>query len=101
MKVYISGAITGRKHYRDAFARVERKLRRLGHVVMNPAVLPAGFSYDEYMKICYAMMEACEAIYMIPGWKASKGACAEKEYAKRRGMKVCLTLPGKEGAENE
>ena len=81
MKIYISGPITGVASYRRRFARAERALRRLGHVPVNPAVVSEGFDYDDYMKICRAMLEVCDAIFMMPGWKESCGAQIELDWA--------------------
>lgn len=81
MKIYLSGPIRGHADYRVAFNRTEKELRRRGHTVMNPAVLSEGFSYEEYMKICRVMLEVCDAIFMMPGWKNSEGACQEHSWA--------------------
>ena len=40
MKVYIAGKITGNPNYREEFAAAERKVRALGDIPLNPAVLP-------------------------------------------------------------
>lgn len=82
MKIYISGKITGDKDYKHKFKVIEEYLIRAGHSVMNPAILPDGFSYDEYMRICFAMLDVCDAIYMIADWKQSEGA--RKEYNRAR-----------------
>ena len=78
MKIYISGKITGDSDYKAKFARAEEKLKAAGHAVMNPAVLPDGFGYDEYMSICHAMLDVCDAIYLLTDWRQSEGA--RKEY---------------------
>lgn len=81
MKIYISGPITGQKNYRGKFARCERALLHLGHTPMNPATVSEGFSYEDYMKICRAMLEVCDAIFMMPGWAKSEGARIERDWA--------------------
>ena len=78
MKIYISGKITGDSDYKGKFARAEEKLKAAGHVVMNPAILPDGFEYDEYMRICLVMLDVCDAIYLLTDWRQSGGA--RKEY---------------------
>ena len=35
-------------------------------------------------------LEACEAIYMTPGWKQSKGSITEKEMAEKLGIPECM-----------
>lgn len=83
MKIYIAGKITGLKNFREKFEDAEKYLRKGGHICMNPAVLSDGFPYDSYMPICYAMIDACDAIYLLDNWKDSKGANLEFEYAKK------------------
>lgn len=39
--VYIAGKITGDKHYLKKLAKVERRLRKAGYEVINPARLNA------------------------------------------------------------
>lgn len=88
MKVYIAGPITGVEDYYDNFESACAKLEGLGHKVMNPAHLPEGFEWGEYMPICFAMIDACEIVVLLDGWKESKGACMEKDYAMDRGLLV-------------
>jgi hypothetical protein len=77
MKIFISGKITGDPDYRERFAQAEREIINKGHMVMNPAILPAGFSHAEYMTITLAMQRVCDATYMMPGWEESEGAKME------------------------
>ena len=84
MKIYISGKITGDKNYRAKFQQAESELRLLGHDVMNPAILPGGFSWTAYMSIALAMQNVCDATLLLPDWKDSKGAIIEHQDAKRR-----------------
>lgn len=87
-KIYISGKITGVPDFRDKFARVEKSLTLQGHVVFNPATLPAGLEYEEYMHIDLAMVAVSDAIYMLPCWKDSPGAIREKRFAESLGREV-------------
>lgn len=86
MKLYLSGPITGVKNYKRQFSKAISKLKE--HTCMNPAVLPPGFDYDDYMHVCYAMIEVCEGIYMLKGWDKSKGAKLELDYAIKLGKVV-------------
>ena len=85
MKIYIAGKITGlpRDEVEAKFDEVREKLVGEGHAVFVPTVLP---EYDEvshwdYMHICYAMIDVCDAVYMQKDWQQSKGARMELQYA--------------------
>lgn len=82
MKIYISGRITRNKNYAQDFRLAEMFLGRKGHIILNPTCLPEGLEYHEYMDIDMAMIRACDAIAMIPGWEDSSGAEAELAYAR-------------------
>ena len=60
MKIYIAGKITGDKKYRAKFREAAKALEALGHVVLNPAILPAGRGERDYMRITLAMLEAAQ-----------------------------------------
>lgn len=79
--VYIAGKITGDPHYKTKFRRAERRLRRMGFSVLNPAWLPKGTEYESAMDICFSMIRAADAVVMLPDWRESKGAVREKLYA--------------------
>ena len=85
MKVYIAGKITGDDYnmVTDKFLVAETQLSVAGHSVMNPTCLPLGFSHKDYMHICYAMIDVCDAVYFLNDWKMSKGARMEHQYAKK------------------
>lgn len=87
-KVYVSGKITGLEDYEKHFNDAEKKLKLLGHKVMNPAALAKGFEWDDYMPICFAMINACDMVYMLPNWEDSKGAKLEKHYAESMGKRI-------------
>jgi len=80
MKIYIAGKITGDPNYKQKFAMKEMELMAQGHKVMNPSILPEGFDYEDYMKVCYAMIDTCDAILLLPDWKESNGAVRERYY---------------------
>lgn len=85
MRVYISGSITGTDDYIERFSIIESGLKGMGFEVVNPAAvnarLPAGFSHDDYMHVCFAMLDLCDAIFMLSGWERSDGATREAAYA--------------------
>lgn len=78
MKIYIAGKITGDLGYLDRFRGEAEKLEALGHIVLNPAELPEGMSKAEYMRICFAMIDCADTVFLLPGWQSSPGARLEQ-----------------------
>lgn len=91
MKVYIAGPMTGLPDFnRDAFRKQHVSLMNEGDTVLCPAILPNGLSQHEYMDICFAMVRAADAIFMLRGWEKSDGAVAEHALAKKLGLSIIL-----------
>ncbi|WOL24253.1 hypothetical protein fHeYen801_043 [Yersinia phage fHe-Yen8-01] len=89
MIYYIAGPITNIDDYKRPFKAIEKHLKGLGEVVINPAVLPLGLrSHASYMNICLPMLRESDAIVLIPGWHISKGAKMEFIEAVRMGLTV-------------
>ena len=88
MKVYLSGKITGDAGYRQKFEAVQNELTSYGYVVFNPAVLPDGFEYEDYMSLDLLILSRCDAIYLLRDWKNSPGAKRELEEARRLGLQI-------------
>lgn len=82
MKIYIAGKITGDPKYRDRFREEAEKLEGLGHIVLNPAELPEGMSKAEYMRICFAMIDCADTVFLLPDWQGSPGAQLELAYCR-------------------
>lgn len=85
MKVYVAGKITGLKDYREKFNEAQEHLKGLGYSVMNPAVLEGKFTHDEFMHVCYSMIDVCDGVYFLNNWDDSKGAMLEHIYAIEKG----------------
>lgn len=88
MMIYISGKITGDKNYKQKFEKAANKLISYGYDVFNPAILPNGFEYEQYMQIDFLALSFCQGIYLLDDWASSKGAKRELEEAKRLDLKV-------------
>lgn len=95
MKIYISGPITGHEDYLAEFAEARRAVEALfAHSVevINPAricaELPESTTWEEYMNICFQLLNMADGIYMMPDWKESTGASAEYGYAKALNKKI-------------
>ena len=89
--VYLSGKITNNEHYKKDFASAELFLSQMGYIVINPANLDdicPNLSYEQYLQICYRLVDIADIVFMVSGWQKSKGANAELTYAKSLGKKV-------------
>lgn len=86
MKIYISGKISGLDlvEAKKNFIKAELRLKNQGHEVMSPKGIMdfAGFEHEDYMHVCRAMIDVCDAIYMMANWQTSKGSREELGYAR-------------------
>ena len=78
--IYIAGPITGRPNYHAEFGAEEARLLAKGYTVLNPAKLPQGLSYGQYARIDFALIDAADAVVMLPKWAESQGARLEFDY---------------------
>ena len=81
--VYIAGKISGNlENYNAEFQAAEDKLRALGfEKILKPSVLPGNLGYEQYMPICFAMIDVSDYIYFLDNWQESSGALREFHYA--------------------
>ena len=91
--IYLSGAITGCPNYKEVFERAEMFVSaNMGHIAINPERLDElsnePLTYDQYMAICYRLIDISDAVFMVSGWRNSRGANAELTYAKSLGKEV-------------
>lgn len=93
MKVYIAGKITGEQNYQATFAAAATELEAQGHKALNPAILPEGFAYEEYMHICFAMIDVCDEVVFLPCWSSSNGARREHQYALAKSKRISWAGP--------
>ena len=90
MKIYLSGPMTGIPDWNyPAFHAAANQLRHAGHVVFSPA---ENFEGDtkrdraEYMRKDIEAVLWAEAVAVLPGWYASKGAALEVAIARELGL---------------
>ena len=97
MKIYIAWKITGDDGYRAKFREAAKALEALGHVVLNPAILPAGLAEQDYMQIALAMLNAADLAVFLPDYQESAGAMIEWAWCKRTGKNCALYMNMKGG----
>ena len=115
MRCYLAGPMRGYPEFNfPAFYKAAAYLRKRGHEVFSPAeqdneihgtdiskgnatgdealaVKEHGFNLREAMLRDLTFICAyAEAIVLLPGWKESKGACAEFMVARALGLKVFM-----------
>lgn len=93
MKIYISGPITGHpiERVRAMFAEAEKVITAKGFEAVNPLNISeydADKEWERYMADDIYELLKCDAITMLPGWKASKGARIEYAIAKEIGIRI-------------
>lgn len=90
-RVYVAGPMTGYPEMNfPAFHDAAARLRALGLEVFNPAELNLGDdpAWEDCMRADLRQMMHCNAICMLPGWEASRGATLEHHIATTLGFHV-------------
>ncbi|MEG1497613.1 MAG: DUF4406 domain-containing protein [Clostridiales bacterium] len=85
---YIAGPISNCPNYKNQFNIAAKALQEDGYIVLNPAILPCGLDYQQYMDIGCKMLECCDVIFLLHGWYESPGAKCELKQALERNMQV-------------
>lgn len=80
MRIYIAGKITGDSNFKVKFATLKEELEQPGDVILNPAELPSGLTAEEYMRLCFAMIDMADVVIFQSDYTESKGALLELEY---------------------
>jgi nucleoside 2-deoxyribosyltransferase len=94
--VYIAGPVTGYENEnREAFFSTERKLVAEGCRVINPARISDKVrekkplaTWPDFMREDLKYLLKCDSVYMLIGWKKSRGARIEHFLAKILEMKI-------------
>ena len=88
LKTYIAGPVTGANGYKERFEQAAEHLRGLGAIPMYSTGLPLGFDHGEYLYICFAMIDVCDAVYFLDNWWNSPGAMKEFQYARTKNKQL-------------
>lgn len=89
--VYISGPMTGiPDHNYPAFEVAAERLRTAGMQVVTPTSIGQhdGWTWEQYMGAALALQVTADAIYMLPGWRKSRGAQVEYHLAVAIGQRI-------------
>lgn len=88
--IYVSGKYTGNPDQIKENIAVARsysmRIWELGFIALCPHLntmhfeRDCGCDYEDYMDGDMVLVERSDAMFMIPGWKDSKGACRERAY---------------------
>lgn len=99
--VYIAGPITGVDKYWEPFEKAEDDLIALGYIPLSPARLPQGMTNEQYMRICFAMIDSADVVLVLDG-PYSEGVQVEGTYCNYTGKPVVMQRkwPSVEGGKN-
>ena len=89
---YIAGPMAGIPDFNfPAFHEMAKRLREAGWEAKNPADNFGGrtdLSREIYIRADVAVLAACDAIVMLPGWQNSRGAKLEYFLAQEMGLEI-------------
>lgn len=87
--VYLSGAITADPAWQAKFRSWEARLLAAGaRRCLSPVIYPPGWAYGEYMEHCMLMVRHADTLVMLPDWRSSPGARAERAYGESLGHRI-------------
>ena len=93
MKVYLAGPMRGYKLFNfPRFNKTARYLRQHGYRVVNPAELDLANGFHPAAKVSTRSLKhfmvrdilslvKCQAVFLLPNWRRSRGAKAEVAFA--------------------
>ncbi|SDG21439.1 protein of unknown function, partial [Cellulosimicrobium cellulans] len=89
MRVYVAGPMTGYPEYNyPAFNAAAARLAQLGYEPVNPATHPAQPTWSDYLRLALAAVVTVDAVAVLPGWEASRGARLEVHVSHALGLPV-------------
>lgn len=80
-RCFISGKITGQPFYTIKFAIAYLRLWLAGYQPVSPTIFPKGWQHGDYIHVCKAMIDTCDAVYFLKDWVFSIGAKQEWDYS--------------------
>lgn len=106
-RIYLAGPMSGIPDLNfPLFNSEAARLRALGYTVINPAEINGGVAelaavsmmtpeqhaahWATCMRRDIPELVSCEAIALLPGWEASRGACLQHLIAQELGMSVVM-----------
>jgi hypothetical protein len=78
--IYIAGPVTGVEKYWEPFEKAQDEIEAAGFIALSPTWQPKGMSNEQYMRICFAMIDSADGVLFLPGWNKSLGALLERNY---------------------
>lgn len=88
-RIYLAGPMSGIKDFNfPAFHERADSLAAQGYDVVNPATHGDVESWDFYIRKDLKLLLDCDAVAVLPGWRASKGASLEVHVARTLDMPV-------------
>lgn len=88
MRIYIAGPMTGLPEFnKPAFMVAEKYLGQEGFEVINPAH-NHGEDWNDYMRQSLHQVATADGLYMLEGWRQSKGANLEHKIAQELGLVI-------------
>jgi hypothetical protein len=81
--IYVSGPFSGPDFEKNRAAAQEmgRRIWEAGGIAVIPHNLSVGMddlgTWEEWMRVCLALVNQCDALSFLPGWEGSRGAVAE------------------------
>lgn len=95
MKLYLAGAITGNRDYKEEFGICAQDLREAGYEVVSPVEIdpvehgdeihdwtPETETYRQYLRTDAAELLGCDGVALIPGFEGSNGVRKEIQLAR-------------------
>lgn len=65
----------------DDYAAVDDMLTQLGYETISPVLIPEGMEKAKANRIAVAMIDAADAVVVLPNWQESSDAIAEHHLA--------------------